>query len=105
MIKQSSPHGKNFIELSKMKMTALLSLVTKHGLSQHIHLYKRMKKPELVKALGAYEKKVPANKQTDDVKDSGRGKRVKKQTAKMNALPKGKGKINHPKTGMTYFKT
>ena len=57
MVQASKPHGKTQVELKGMKMTALLSIVTKHNLAQHIHLYKRMKKAELVQALSAYEKK------------------------------------------------
>lgn len=127
MVQASKPHGKTQVQLKGMKMTALLSIVTKHNLAQHIHLYKRMKKAQLVQALAAYEKKVPGDKA--DVKSKadkrkanaaryvqtrgkptassaspalGRGKRVKKPTAKMAAL-KGKGKTSRPKIGMTYF--
>lgn len=127
MVQASKPHGKTQVQLKGMKMTALLSIVTKHNLAQHIHLYKRMQKAQLVQALAAYEKKVPGDKA--DVKSKvdkrkanaaryvqtrgkpttssaspalGRGKRVKKPTAKMAAL-KGKGKTSRPKIGMTYF--
>lgn len=62
MVKQSTPHGKTVAQLKKFKMFMLLDLVTKHHLAQHIHLYKRMKKAELVQALSAHEKKVPAGK-------------------------------------------
>lgn len=129
MVQASKPHGKTQVQLKGMKMTALLSIVTKHNLAQHIHLYKRMKKAQLVQALAAYEKKVPSDNKAADVKSKedkrkanaaryvqtrgkptassaapalGRGKRVKKPTAKMAAL-KGKGKTSRPKIGMTYF--
>lgn len=112
MVKQSTPHGKTVAQLKKFKMFMLLDLVTKHHLAQHIHLYKTMKKAELVQALSAHEKKVPAGKADVQTRgkaaapappDLGRGKRVKKPTAKMAALKKGKGKTSRPKIGMTYF--
>ena len=107
MVHAAKPHGKSQVELKAMKMASLLSLVSKHNLAQHIHLNKRMKKVELVKALAAYEKRVPGKA---DVKVKaaaapalGRGKRVKKPTDKMAALKKGSGKTSRPKIGMTYF--
>ena len=106
MVQVAKPHGKTQVELKAMKMASLLSLVSKHNLAQHIHLYKRMKKVELVKALAAYEKSVPGKA---DVKVKaaapalGRGKRAKKPTDKMAALKKGSGKTSRPKIGMTYF--
>ena len=78
MVKPSTPHGKTVAQLKKFKMFMLLDLVTKHHLAQHIHLYKRMKKAELVQALSAYEKKVPAGKA--DVKS-------KEDKRKANAAP------------------
>ena len=59
MVQAAKPHGKSQVELKAMKMASLLSLVSKHNLAQHIHLNKRMKKVELVKALAVYEKRVP----------------------------------------------
>ena len=56
MVQAAKPHGKTQVELKAMKMASLLSLVSKHNLAQHSHLYKRMNKVELVKALAAFEK-------------------------------------------------
>lgn len=58
---QSKPHGKTIAQLKAMKMPALLKLVTDHHLAQHIHLYRRMGKPALVKALQWYKQIVPAS--------------------------------------------
>lgn len=58
---QSKPHGKSADQLKAMKMAALLQLVKDHHLAQHIHLYRRMRKPALVEALQSYAKAVPSS--------------------------------------------
>jgi hypothetical protein len=57
----SKPHGKSKEDLARMKMSELLQLVKNHNLAKHIHLYRRMKKAELVQSLAKYRKagKIP----------------------------------------------
>ena len=55
----SKPHGKSKEDLARMKMSDLLQLVKNHNLAKHIHLYRRMKKAELVESLAKYKSSVP----------------------------------------------
>ena len=55
----SKPHGKSKEDLARMKMSELLQLVKNHNLAKHIHLYRRMKKAELVESLAKYKSSVP----------------------------------------------
>jgi len=55
----SKPHGKSKDELARMKMSELLQLVKNHNLAKHIHLYRRMKKAELIENLTKYKSSVP----------------------------------------------
>lgn len=56
----SKPHGKSTEDLARMKMSELLQLVKNHNLAKHIHLYRRMKKAELVQSLAKYKSSVPS---------------------------------------------
>ena len=56
----SKPHGKSMQDLARMKMSELLKLVKNHNLAKHIHLYRRMKKAELVQSLAKYKSSVPS---------------------------------------------
>jgi len=57
----SKPHGKSKEDLARMKMSDLLQLVKNHNLAKHIHLYRRMKKAELVQSLAKYKSSVPSS--------------------------------------------
>lgn len=56
----ATPHRKSQNTLASMSMKSLLKLVKDHHLAQHLGVYKRMNKADLITALGRYEKSTPS---------------------------------------------